>query len=111
MLLEEFDTNKIAVINPKDIYKIKQDFPTTLVSIFSYVLFDQIVSFLEAKQIEQYSDVDGFWSIYEAEYKGVRFALMKARVIIMLLHRIRLMSIIITESFSNRSLRSMAILM
>ena len=80
MLLEEFDTNKIAVINPYDIHGIKEDFPTTLVSIFSHVLFDQIVSFLEAKQIEQYSDVDGFWPIYEAEYKGVRFALMKARL-------------------------------
>ncbi len=80
MLLEEFDTNKIAVINPNDIHGIKEDFPTILVSIFSHVPFDQIVSFLAAKQIENYSDVDGFWPIYEAEYKCVRIALMKARL-------------------------------
>ncbi len=80
MILTEFDENKIAVINPDDIQRKKNDFPETVVSIFHHILFNKIVTFLNAKKIGESNDVDGTWPVYEAEYKGVRIGLVKARL-------------------------------
>ena len=80
MLLTEFDPNKTAVINPTDVRNRIENFPETLVSIFSHILFDKLITVLGGKAIAEYSDVDGIWPVYEAEYKGIRFAFAKARL-------------------------------
>ena len=68
------------MMNPSDIYHEIERFPTTLISVFSYVLFERLISLLDGKVIAKRTDVDGVWYIYEAKYKGVRFAFMKARI-------------------------------
>lgn len=80
MILDEFDDQRIAMINPSDIYHEIEGFPTTLISVFSYVLFERLISLLDGKVIAKRTDVDGVWYIYEAKYKGIRFAFMKARI-------------------------------
>lgn len=80
MLLEQFDSNKTAVINPDLVHCRRENFPETVVSVFSNVLFEKLVSFLNGKKIAQYGDVDGIWPVYEAEYKGVNIALAKGRL-------------------------------
>ena len=80
MLLEEFDENKIAVINPDMIFQKIPDFPETVVSVFSPQLFDAIVRFLGGTVIAESHDVDGVWPVYEVNYKGKRFAFFKGRL-------------------------------
>ena len=80
MLLEEFDENKIAVINPDMIFQKIPDFPETVVSVFSHQLFDALVRFLGGTVIAESHDVDGVWPVYEVNYKGKRFAFFKGRL-------------------------------
>ena len=80
MLLEEFDENKKAVINPDMIFQKIPDFPETVVSVFSHQLFDAIVRFLGGTVIAESHDVDGVWPVYEVNYKGKRFAFFKGRL-------------------------------
>lgn len=80
MILREFDENKNAVINPDMIYGKIDNFPKTVVSIFSIQLFEALVDFLGAGVIAESHDVDGIWPVYEANYRGKRFAFCKARL-------------------------------
>ena len=80
MLLEEFDFSKSAVIEPWFVHQPIENFPETVVSIFSHTLFDQISEFLGGIKIAETKDVDGHWPVYEVKYKGHRFALYKARL-------------------------------
>ena len=80
MLLEEFDYDPSAVIEPWFIHQPVEGFPETVVSIFSHTLFDKIVGFLGGKVIAETKDVDGLWPVYEVNYKGHPFALYKARL-------------------------------
>ena len=80
MLLEEFDENKKAVINPDMIFQKIPDFPETVVSVFSHQLFDALVRFLGGTVIAESHDVDGVWPVYEVNYKGKRFAFFKGRL-------------------------------
>lgn len=69
-----------AVIEPDMIHDPIAGFPETVVSIFSKHLFDRMLSYFDASEIAQYSDVDGDWPVYSVEYKGKQFAFMKARL-------------------------------
>ena len=80
MLLEEFDFDKSAVIEPWFVHQPVENFPETVVSIFSHTLFQKIVVFLGGRIITETKDVDGHWPVYEVNYKGKRFALYKARL-------------------------------
>ena len=80
MLLTQFDPNKNAVINPDIVHHPIDNFPETVVSIFSYHLFHTIVDFLDGKIIAETHDVDGIWPVYEVTYRGKRFAMYKARL-------------------------------
>jgi len=80
MLLQEFDKDRCAVIEPWMVHKPVDDFPETVVSVFSHNLFSAIVQFLDGKIIAQTKDVDGVWPVYEVTYKGKRFAFYKARL-------------------------------
>ena len=80
MLLEEFDENRNAVINPDYAHPPIPGFPETMVSVFSHHLFSALVEFLGGRVIAETHDVDGIWPVYEVFYQGKRFALYKARL-------------------------------
>lgn len=80
MLLEEFDYDRSAIIEPWFVHQPVEDFPETVVSIFHHTLFYRIVEFLGGVKIAETKDVDGHWPIYAVQYKGYRFALYKARL-------------------------------
>lgn len=80
MLLTQFDPARRAVINPEDYLHPIENFPETVVSIFSHELFNAIVNFLGGKKIAESRDVDGYWPIYEVTYQGKRLAMYKARL-------------------------------
>ena len=80
MLLEEFDFDKSAVIEPWFVHQPVEGFPETVISIFHHTLFLKIAEFLGGVKIADTKDVDGHWPVYEVKYKGKRFALYKARL-------------------------------
>ena len=80
MLLTEFDPERNAVINPDIIHKPVENFPETVVSIFSHHLFRKIVTALGGKKIAHTEDVDGIWPVYEVTYQHTRLAMYKARL-------------------------------
>ena len=80
MLLTEFDPARTAVIEPDMVHHPIEDFPETVVSVFSHTLFASVAAFLGAQKIAETKDVDGHWPVYEVTYKGKRFALYKARL-------------------------------
>lgn len=80
MLLEEFDFDRSAVIEPWFVHQPVEDFPETVVSIFHHTLFHRIAQFLGGVKIAGTKDVDGHWPVYEVQYQGHRFALYKARL-------------------------------
>ena len=80
MLLEAFDFDQSAVIEPWFVHQPVEGFPETVVSIFHHTLFQRIVDFLGGKAIAETKDVDGHWPVYEVNYKGKRFAMYKARL-------------------------------
>ncbi len=80
MLLEEFDSAKSAVINPDMTMEKLENFPETVVAVFSHQLFHAIVEFLGGVKIAESHDVDGDWPVYEVNYKGKRFGFYKGRL-------------------------------
>ena len=80
MLLEEFDYDKSAVIEPWFVHQPVEGFPGTVVSIFHHTLFYRIAEFLGGEEIARTKDVDGHWPVYAVSYKGKKFALYKARL-------------------------------
>ena len=80
MLLEQFDPAKRAIIDPDIMFHPIEDFPETMVSIFSHQLFETVLNFLGGRQIAETHDVDGVWPVYEVIYQGKRFAYYKARL-------------------------------
>lgn len=80
MLLQEFDADPSAVIEPGAIFSPIPNFPDTVISVFSHILFDSLAKKLRAKMIGQTNDVDGIWPVYEVNYRGWRFGFYKARL-------------------------------
>ena len=80
MLLEEFDYDTSAVIEPRFVHQPVEGFPETVISIFHHTLFLRIAEFLGGVIIAAPKDVDGPWPVSEVQYKGHRFALYKARL-------------------------------
>ena len=58
MLLAEFDPTPRAVINP-DYIKPVENFPETVVAVFSHQLFASVTAFLDGKRIAHTHDADG----------------------------------------------------
>ncbi len=80
MILEEFDPTVRAVINPDMLFEPIENFPETIVSVFSFHLFEKMVEFFCGVEIARHTDVDGDWPVYKVNYKGKDFAFMKARL-------------------------------
>ena len=80
MILEEFDPTKRAVINPDMLFKPIPGFPETVVSVFSWHLFERMNQFHGGIEIARHDDVDGSWPIFRVIYKDTPVAFMKARL-------------------------------
>lgn len=80
MLLHEFDPTPHAVIDPEMTLSKVDDFPETVVSVFSHQLFSAVLEFLGGRIIAESHDVDGVWPIYEVNYRGKRFGFYKGRL-------------------------------
>ena len=80
MLLEEYDPERDAVINPEMAVKKLEDFPEVTVSCFSYQLFQSVLSLFDARLIAELSSAVGKNPVYEVEYKGKKFALYQSLV-------------------------------
>ena len=80
MLLQEYDPNKDAVINPEMLVEKVENFPDVTVSCFSKKLFESVLAFFEPKKIVEVRSAVGGNPIYEVEYKGERFAFFQSYV-------------------------------
>lgn len=80
MLLEEFDFDRQAVLNPEDINRAVDGFPRVAVSCFSYITFNRLVRELCGVKIAsvKLSNVD--LPVYGARYKGIDVALFMSHV-------------------------------
>lgn len=83
MLLEEFDANKTAIINPDMCVEKIENFPEVTISCFSEELFNEVLEFFRAKEIASVHSASGLNPIYEVTYKGKRFAMGSKRLILL----------------------------
>ena len=75
LLLEEYDDNKVAVINPNDVIKKVDNMPDVAIACFSHILFNKIVSGGKCLKIAELHNTNSDKDVYEIEYNGKRFAL------------------------------------
>ena len=76
MILEEFDPQVHAVIDPEMLIKPIADFPPVTVSYFSKQLFDGALALFDAKKIAELHRNP----VYEVSYRGGRFAFFQSFV-------------------------------
>jgi uridine phosphorylase len=75
MILEEFDDNRKAIINPEDIEKEIEGFPKVGVSCFSSTLFNRLIDIFKPRMIAKTCTASMEVPIYEMDYRGVKVAL------------------------------------
>lgn len=80
MVLEEFDKNKLAIINALDIIKPVDGFPKIAVSCFARATFSRLVKALNGVQIAKTSIANMEIPVYKANYKGIEVALFMSYV-------------------------------
>ena len=80
MILEEFDKNKLAVINAFDIIKSIDEFPKVAVSCFSRVTFDRLVAELKGVKIASTCIANMEIPIYKVKYQELEVALFMSYV-------------------------------
>lgn len=80
LLLEEFDNNKDAVINPKNVHERIEGMPEIAIACFSHKLFERIVAGGKCIKIAELHNTGERKSVYEIEYNGNKFALFKIGV-------------------------------
>jgi len=80
MLLEEFDSQSTAVINPDMVAHRIENFPEVTVSCFSKKLFDSVLNLFDTKRIADLHSAVGLNPVYEVEYKERRFAFFQSYV-------------------------------
>ena len=80
MLLEEYDSQRRAVINPDMIASRMDSFPEVTVSCFSKHLFDSVLALFDAKKIAEIHSAPGLNPVYQVEYGGKAFALFQSMV-------------------------------
>lgn len=75
MILEEFDENKEAIINPSDINDRVAEMPRTLVGCYSRATFERMTGELSVEKIGETSCANGVTPIYKTSFKGTDIAL------------------------------------
>ncbi len=80
MILEEFDANKRAVINPQDLVPVVEGMPKVAVTCFSQVTFQRLVDELQGEEIATTGMANITVPIYKARYKDMEVALFNSPV-------------------------------
>ncbi len=80
MLLEEFDHDRSAIIEPWMISMPIPGFPETVVAVFSHPLFYRLAELLHGEKVAETHGADGHLPIYKVAYKGRYFGFAKAMV-------------------------------
>lgn len=80
MIINTFDKNKIAKLNPSDCVKFIEDFPRIGITCFSKKLIDRYVELLNGQEIAQLGSENGKIPIYKITYQGLDIALYMSRV-------------------------------
>lgn len=80
MLLEEFDPEIKAVINPEQNVQKIEGFPEVTISCFSQTLFQEVLSVFEAEEIAGIHGANGVIPIYKVVYQGKPFAFYQSKV-------------------------------
>ena len=75
MILTEFDPNKLAVINPRDLLQPIEGMPKVAVTCYAKETFERMLGGFEAEQIAATSTANGIIPVYKVIYKGVELAL------------------------------------
>lgn len=80
MLLQEFDPNPSAVINPEDTCYLPESCPKVAVSCFERSTFERMAERLGAVEIGHTNNANARFSLYRAEYQGKTIALFMSAV-------------------------------
>ena len=80
MLLEEYDSERSAVINPEMVASRVDSFPEVTVSCFSWHLFKSVLSWFDTVKIAEIHSAVSLNPVYRVEYKGKEFALFQSMV-------------------------------
>lgn len=80
MILEEFDTNRQAIINPEDLFDPIDDFPKTAISCFARTTFQRLVDAFDGKEILTTSMANIVIPIYRIKVDGTSLALFNSPV-------------------------------
>ena len=75
MILEEFDPERKAVINPQDFISPVENMPKVAVTCYSNATFERMVKELDARQIAKTDTANGTKPVYRAIYRGTPVAL------------------------------------
>lgn len=80
MILEEFDSNRNAVINAFDMIKPIEGFPKIAVSCFSRITFERLLKELKGVPIASTGMANMDITIYKVNYNGIEIALFMSFV-------------------------------
>ena len=80
ILLEEFDNNKQAIINPSMVVQKEKNMPKVAIACFSHNLFKNIVDGGKCIKIAELHNTTEDKDVYEIDYRGHKFALFKMGV-------------------------------
>ena len=80
MLLNEFDSDKNAILYPEKVESKIEGFPKIGVSCFSKKLIDKYVEVFNPKVIAELSSANGKIPVYEMDYRGTKIAFFMSRV-------------------------------
>ena len=80
MILDEFDKNRKAVINPEDFHSPTEDFPKTCVSFFSKSVMEEFVKQFKPQVIGHVSNATMKFDIYKVMVGDIAVAVTQAPV-------------------------------
>ena len=80
MILEKFDKEREAIINPEMIVPKNPNMPKTAVSCFSQKLIDEVLSFFPYEEVGKIKSANGSQTVYSIQYKDKRTALYMSKV-------------------------------
>lgn len=80
MILEQYDLNKTAIINPNDFFDEIENFPKHCIGVFSHIIIDRMLFLYKHREITQLNTANGKISVFEINYNGVPIAVYTALI-------------------------------
>lgn len=75
MILEQYDMEKTAIINPSDVHVAVQGCPVVAVACYSRKIVDAIISELDSEFISWRVNANMTFPVYKVSYRGVNIAI------------------------------------